>query len=98
MRNNFPQAVWLLALVGLTACAVPAPVQEMSNARQSIQAAEAVKAQRYAIDELNRARELLDNATRELDKGEYIEARTYAMEAKMAATRARQAAINKQKK
>lgn len=82
----------------LTACAVPAPVQEMSNARQSLQAAQEARAQVYAPGKFSKARQLLDYAARELENGDYIQAKGFALEAKMEATQARQAAINLQKK
>lgn len=85
-----------IALMGvlLTACAVSAPVQEMSNARQSIDAAEDANARELAASLLAEARQRLRAATRELDAGEYERARALALEATHLALKARQLAIN----
>lgn len=90
--------LWVVVFFAIVACAIPAPVQEMSNARQSLQAAKAARAQVHASSQYNRAKELLDQAAKELESGEYLEARENALAAKIAANKARQMAINKQKK
>jgi len=90
--------IFLAGIVNLAACAVPAPVQEMSNARQSLQAARAARAEVYAAKKYERASQLMEEAARQLDSGDYIQARDLALEVKLLATRARQKAINKQKK
>ncbi|MDH5180385.1 MAG: DUF4398 domain-containing protein [Gammaproteobacteria bacterium] len=87
-----------LAGLLLAACAVPAPVQEMSNARQSLQAAKEVKAELLAPGRYARARQLLDDAAKNLENGDYHQAKGYALEAKIEANQARQTAINMQKK
>ena len=84
----------LLALF-LSACAISAPVQEMSNARQSIGAAEAANAKNLAASLLSEAKQRLRSATRELDAGEYERARLLALEATHLALKARQQAIIK---
>ena len=78
-----------------TACAATAPVQEMSNARQTIQAAVEAGAETHAPDELANARKLLEEASRELEEGNYHLARDYALQAKQHAMQARQAALIK---
>ena len=79
----------------LTSCAIGAPVQEMSNARQSIQAAKDANAENLAANVLSEAKQRLQSATRELDAGEYERARSLALEAKHLALKARQLAVSK---
>ena len=79
----------------ITACAISAPVQEMSNARQSIRAAKEANAEKLAETLLSEAKKRLGSATRELDAGEYERARTLAIEATHLALKARQLAISK---
>ncbi|HEB57840.1 MAG TPA: DUF4398 domain-containing protein [Gammaproteobacteria bacterium] len=81
-------------LLFLVACATPLPVQEMSNARQALQAAEAADAAHFAPQDLRRARRLLDRASTFLEAGEYGQARALAVEARMAAWRAHELAVN----
>lgn len=77
----------------LFACAVNPPVQEMSNARQTIQSAYEVKAQRFAPAALKEAERLLQQATTALDAGDYPSAREYAISAQQQAIKARQQAL-----
>lgn len=79
----------------LSACAVSAPVQEMSNARQSIGAAKEADAERLASELLSEAQQRLGSATKELEVGEYERARILALEAIHLALKARQLAISK---
>ncbi|MDZ7663515.1 DUF4398 domain-containing protein [Thiohalophilus sp.] len=85
---------WYVALV-LTGCAISAPVQEMSNARQTIQAAKDVGAGEYAPELLSIAEKLLDKAARKLEQGDYAVARDFALEAQEQAMLARQKAVDK---
>lgn len=78
----------------LSACAITAPVQEMSNARQSIQAAKDANAEQLAGTILSEAKQRLNSAMRELDAGEYDRARSLALEAKHLALKARQIAVS----
>jgi hypothetical protein len=87
---------WFFGLVFLSGCAANYPVQEMSNARQTLQAAEAVNAQLYASAQYQEAQRLLDLATAKLDEGDYILARKYALSAKQLAIKARMEAISQQ--
>lgn len=94
MRPNLSGCIWclctwLMALGVLSGCAVAAPVQEMSNARQAVQAAREAKADRYAPQDLDEAERLLKKATMELQLGNYNEARTHALAARHAAIVAR---------
>lgn len=86
-----------LVLLGLylNACAISAPVQEMSNARQSIRAAKEANAEKLADNLLSEAKKRLRSATRELDAGEYERARVLALEATHLALKARQLAVGK---
>ncbi len=85
-----------LILFGLlAACAVNPPVQEMSNARQAIEAAMASGAEIHAPALLEEARALLQEASDALGVGDYPAARQFALEAKEAAIRARQESLRK---
>jgi len=77
----------------ITACAVTPPVQEMSNARQSIRAAKDANAEKLATNVLSEAQQRLESAIRELDAGEYEKARVLALEAKHLALKARQLSV-----
>lgn len=77
----------------LFACTVNPPVQEMSNARQTIQSAYEVKAKQFAPVALKQAERLLQQATAALDAGDYEGARKYAIAAQQQATKARQQAL-----
>ena len=78
----------LVALLALSACAGP-PVQEMSDARQAIQAAESAGAPTYAPVVLRQAKEFLASAEQKLEKRAYNGARNDARLAKQKATHAR---------
>lgn len=79
------------------ACALTPPVQEMSNARQTIAAAYEVKAEEYAQEPLKTAEKLIEQASEAMEAGDYLTARSYAVEAQQNAIKARQIAISKQK-
>ena len=87
-----------LLLLSLNGCATTAPVQEMSNARQSIRAATDANAEKYATNLLAEAKQRLRSAIRELDNGEYERARLLAVEAKQLALKARQVATSQNNK
>ncbi len=95
LLHQFPLLLSSLILLLFTACATTAPVQEMSNARQTIQAAVEAGAELHAPDELANARQLLEDASRELEVGNYPLARDYALQAKQHAMQARQTALLK---
>ena len=80
----------------LSACATSAPVQEMSNARQTLQAAHQVRAKQFAPELFGKAESLLKAAESELSEGEYAQARAYAVAARQEAIRARQKALDEQ--
>jgi hypothetical protein len=78
-------------MLALVSCA-PAPVQEMSEARQAIDAARAAGAEQYAPEQLDEAHSLLDSAQRMLNSRRFRDARRSASQARDAAIRAREAA------
>lgn len=78
----------LTVLLLLSACAGP-PVQEMSDARQAIQAAEAAGAKKWAPVPLRQARDYLGSAEKKLEKRAYNGARNDARNARQKATHAR---------
>ena len=84
----------ILFMLVLSACTTIAPVQEMSNARQSIKAAKDANAENLAANILSEAQQRLKSAMRELDAGEYERARILALEAKHLALKAKQLASN----
>jgi len=75
------------ALLLLAGCA-SAPVQEMSDARQAIQAAEEAGAAEYAPAALRDAKRLLTSAERKLQREAYQGARVDAREARRRAAEA----------
>lgn len=77
----------LAALVLLAACA-GAPVQEMSDARQAVAAAEQTLAGKPASSTLDSARQYLQAAQTALDAGDYSTARQDAALARQLALRA----------
>ena len=77
----------LLCLVAVLGCAT-APVQEMSDARQAIAAAEEAGAAQHAPDSLAAARQALAEAERSLQVRSYGSARVQAISAKTKAVEA----------
>jgi len=82
----------LVALAGPLAGCAGAPVQTMSDTRQTIRAAEAAGAERVAPEPLAAAREGLRKAKEHLDRHDYRAARREAEEARSRASEALQAA------
>jgi predicted S18 family serine protease len=82
-----------LVVTAMVGCAISPPVQEMSDARQAIRAAQDAQADRHAPAALNQAEELLTRATRSLEQGEYENARQAALAAKQKAIAARDRAV-----
>ncbi|KAF0191406.1 MAG: lipoprotein [Gammaproteobacteria bacterium] len=80
-------ALSLLA-AGLSGCA-SAPIQEMSDARQTINAARDAGAESEAPGSLGRAESLLTEAQRQLELMNYKRARNDAVEARLQAQKAR---------
>ncbi|MFP4080497.1 MAG: hypothetical protein ACLFRJ_00345 [Ectothiorhodospira sp.] len=82
-------AVLTLLWVLVSGCATLPPVQEMSDARQALRAAEQAGARERAAETYRRSRALLEEAETRLEIGEYGPAREKALEAKRAAIEAR---------
>lgn len=68
------------------------PLQEMSDARQAVRAAESAGAQKYAPELLVEAKSLVETARQNMHKGEYRQAREEAVLARDKATEARRVA------
>ena len=93
-KRLFHLLSFVFLTLSLSACSITAPVQEMSNARQSIRAAKDVNAEKLASNILSEAQQRLKSAMHELDAGEYEKARILAVEAKHLALKARQLAVS----
>lgn len=83
----------LLFGVMLVACA-GVPVQEMSDARQALQAAAEVGAREKAADKYKKANDLLGQAEEALKTANYAKARKLADEAKEQAILARKQSMD----
>jgi hypothetical protein len=86
-------AVAALLCLLLAACATTAPTQEMSDARQSVQAATAAGAEELAPQNLDAARDYLERAERELELRFFTRARHDAMIAKNEAIKAHKISV-----
>ncbi len=86
-RSMAARLASVAALLLLAACA-GAPVQEMSDARQAIQAAEEAGAREYAPAALSDAQRLLSSAEQKLQVQAYSGARHDAREARRRAAEA----------
>ena len=71
-----------IGILLLAACVTAPPVQEMSDARQAIAAAEEADAERVAADTLADARRFLAEAERQIQEQAYGPARMNAVRAK----------------
>ena len=93
MRRLIPLLLLAVLLAGTTlgGCA-GAPVQELSDARQAIRAAEQAGAQQYAPDTLAEARQFVERARLGMHKGDYRQARDDAEQARARAMEARRLA------
>jgi hypothetical protein len=80
--------VALLTLHAVGACVSAPPVQEMSDARQAISAAEQADAARLAPETLGDARRFLEAAEQQLQQEAYALARANAVRAKNRAVQA----------
>lgn len=80
--------LWPILGLLLAACASSPPVQEMSDARQAIMAAEQAEADQYAPTTLADARRYLAEAEQLLREEAYGQARMNAVRAKNRAVRA----------
>ena len=93
LRQMLPRfaLAWLLVGVHLSGC-IGAPVQEMSNARQAIRAAQKAGAEQHAPALFAEAQQLLAQAKSNLQHGEYRAARDQAEQARAKALEARRLA------
>ena len=91
------QSILLISVIlaFLTGCSLLPPVQEMSNARQSLNAAKSAGAEVHDSERFSKARALLDKASLKIDMGEYGEARALALEARNIAIKSRQVSLGK---
>ncbi len=87
-RFGFMRVLLLLAVCSLAGCTSAPPVQEMSDARQAIQAAEEADAARLAPGPLIEARRFLATAEQQLRREAYGSARANAVRAKNRAVEA----------
>jgi len=87
------KSIFFLIVLILSACA-GAPVQEMSNARQAVEAAKQAGAETRATKELKSAEGLLQNAEKALLNGDYKQARQHAEEAREQAVTAQDRSLN----
>lgn len=81
----------LMAILFIASCASP-PTQEMSDARQAVQAARQAGAERFAQKSLESAQTELEEAERQLQSKKYRKAKKHAMMSKQKAVTARQVA------
>jgi PBP1b-binding outer membrane lipoprotein LpoB len=77
-----PRALLTLIALLLAGCVMSPPVQEMSDARQAINAAEQADAGRVAADTLAAARRFLAEAEQQIQEQAYGPARMNAVRAK----------------
>ena len=82
------RALLTLSAFGVAGCVSAPPVQEMSDARQAISAAEQADAGRLAADTLADARRFLEDAERQIQDEAYGPARMNAVRAKNRAVQA----------
>ena len=90
LKRSF--AVCLLLCAAFVAGCAGAPVQEMSNARQAVRAAERAGAQQHAPQLMLEAKQALRSAESYLREGEYRTAREQAEQARTKAVEARRMA------
>jgi len=86
----------LFSLVVLNGCSLLPPVQEMSNARQSLQAAEKAGAEVHDSKRFSRAKALLDLASKKIDGGDYAQARELAIQARSIAIESKKHTVTQQ--
>ncbi len=92
LRRGLAQGLCALFVSALFVGCAPAPVQEMSEARQAIDAARAAGAEQHARPQLDEAHSLLDTAQEMLNDRRFRDAKRSASQARDAAIRARETA------
>ena len=93
LKKIFEKTYTLVFVLMLSACA-GVPVQEMSNARQAVDAARKVGAETRASKELQAAEELLQSAEQALQEGDYKQARKDAEASRDQAVQAQDKSLN----
>lgn len=78
IKRRYANAL-LLSSLGLAACGATVPVQEMSDARQALEAAQSVNADERAKPSFDEAASLLDDAEKKLRARQYEKARRQAI-------------------
>ena len=81
-NNCMFRALLTVAALALAGCVTSPPVQEMSDARQAIKAAETANAERLAPEVLQDARRFLAEAEQQIQQQAYGPARFNAVRAK----------------
>lgn len=94
MNNRHCFKLVILVITTVLGCA-SIPTQEMSDARQAVQAARDSGAEVYATEELDQAVELLNKAKNALEEDAYEQARNDAVAARQAAVKARSKSLDK---
>jgi hypothetical protein len=89
----FRVALPLVVVAGFSACVSAPPVQEMSDARQAIEAAVEADASRLAPESLGDARRYLEEAEQQIQQQAYGPARMNAVRARNRAAQARRASV-----
>ncbi len=84
----FKYGINILSCSLIVGCAATAPTQEMSDARQSVEAAKSVGAGKHAPAALDSAQHLLSKAQNDLEAGDFEEAQKEAIAAREAARQA----------
>ena len=90
-KNLLYLALFIMVFAG--GCAVLPPVQEMSDARQALEAAREAQAESFAPQKLRGAEESMALATKSLEQRDYESARMAASVAKALAIKARDEAL-----
>ncbi len=87
-NHIFKYGISALSCSLIIGCATAPPMQEMSDARQSVEAAESVGAEEHAPVALDSAQHLLTRAQNDLEAGDFEEAQKEAIAAREAARQA----------
>lgn len=88
IHNNCKYAAGILIGTLVLGCATAPPTQEMSDARQSLEAAENMGAEKHAPHDLDNAQYLLSKAQNDIQAGEFKHAQKEALAAREAARKA----------
>ncbi len=90
----FKCGINILSYSLVVGCAATPPTQEMSDARQSVEAAKSVGAGKHAPTALDSAQHLLSKAQNDLEAGDFKEAQKEAIAAREAARQAARQAVS----